>query len=114
LDICRFAIRVLSILAVYRSELYSTEKRYIIPFLISTAGLFLLSGLSRLPDFLIGYVERFQTMIGIGEYTKLFAEIIIGLGLMFEMPILVFAAPMMARYAISIRVAWLAGARREC
>jgi len=52
-------------------------------------------------------------MITIGEYTKLFAEIIIGLGLMFEMPILVSAAPMMALYAISIRVAWLAGARRK-
>jgi len=143
--------------------LYRKEKRYFLPFLISTIGLFLAGGLFGYKmvypaslDFLIGYGERFQPMITIGEYTKLFATIIIGLGLMFEMPILVFflalmrvitagwmwrnlrysilvifivaavitptpdilnmclfAAPMMALYAISIGVAWLAGTRRE-
>src|ERR1700752_5087277 len=41
-------------------------------------------------NFLIGYGQRFQPMITIGEYTKLFLTIIIGLGLIFEMPILVF------------------------
>ena len=46
-------------------------------------------------DFLIGYGERFQPMITIGEYTKLFATIVIGLGLMFEMPILVFSLALM-------------------
>jgi sec-independent protein translocase protein TatC len=77
--------------------LYRTEKRYVLPFLISTVGLFLAGGLFGYKmvypaslDFLIGYGERFQPMITIGEYTKLFATIIIGLGLMFEMPILVF------------------------
>jgi sec-independent protein translocase protein TatC len=143
--------------------LYRTEKRYVLPFLISAVGLFLAGGLFGYKiaypaslDFLIGYGERFQPMITIGEYTKLFATIIVGLGLMFEMPILVFflalmrvitarwmwrnvrysvlvifivaaivtptadilnmclfAAPMMALYAISIGVAWLAGARGE-
>ena len=77
--------------------LYRTEKRYVLPFLISTVGLFLAGGLFGYKtvypaslDFLIGYGERFQPMITIGEYTKLFATIIIDLGLMFEMPILVF------------------------
>ena len=77
--------------------LYRTEKRYVLPFLVSTVGLFLAGGLFGYKmvypaslDFLIGYGERFQPMITIGEYTKLFATIIIGLGLMFEMPILVF------------------------
>ena len=143
--------------------LYRTERRYVLPFLISTVGLFLAGGLFGYKmvyptslDFLIGYGERFQPMITIGEYTRLFATIIIGLGLIFEMPILVFflalmrvvsagwmwrnvrysvlaifivaaiitptadilnmclfAAPMMALYAISIGVAWLVGARRE-
>jgi sec-independent protein translocase protein TatC len=41
-------------------------------------------------DFLIGYGQRFQPMITIGEYTKLFGTIIVGLELIFEMPILVF------------------------
>jgi len=46
-------------------------------------------------DFLIGYGQRFQPMITIGEYTKLFVTIIVGLGLIFEMPILVFFLALM-------------------
>src|SRR3984893_13134289 len=46
-------------------------------------------------NFLIGYGQRFQPMITIGEYTKLFLTIIIGLGLIFEMPILVFFLALM-------------------
>ncbi len=107
-------------------------------------------------DFLIGYGQRFQPMITIGEYTKLFVTVTIGLGLIFGMPILVFflalmrvitarwmwrnlrysilaifiiaaivtptadilnmclfAAPMVALYAISMAVAWLVNSRRE-
>ena len=107
-------------------------------------------------DFLIGYGQRFQPMITIGEYTKLFLTIIVSLGLIFEMPILVFflalmrvitarwmwrnlrysilaifviaaivtptadilnmclfAAPMVALYAISIGVAWLVNSARK-
>src|SRR5271169_6766988 len=141
--------------------LYRKEKRYVLPFLLGTAGLFIAGGLFGYKmvypaslDFLIGYGHRFQPMITIGEYTKLFVTIIVGLGLIFEMPILVFflalmrvitagwmwrnlrysvlvifigaavitptadiltmclfAAPMMALYAIGIGVAWLAGGR---
>jgi len=130
--------------------LYREEKRYVLPFLLSKmvypASL----------DFLIGYGQRFQPMITIGEYTKLFVTIILGLGLIFEMPILVlflalmrvmtarwmwrnlrysilvifvvaavitptadilnmclFAAPMIALYAISMGVAWLVNSTRE-
>jgi sec-independent protein translocase protein TatC len=143
--------------------LYRKEKRYVMPFLLGTVGLFIAGGLFGYKmvypaslDFLIGYGQRFQPMITIGEYTRLFVTIIVGLGLIFEMPILVFflalmrlitarwmwrnlrysilvifiiaaivtptadilnmclfAAPMVALYAISIGVAWMAGARRE-
>jgi sec-independent protein translocase protein TatC len=143
--------------------LYRNERHYVLPFLLCTVGLFVAGGLFGYKmvypaslDFLIGYGDRFQPMITIGEYTKLFATIIIGLGLMFEMPILVFflalmrvitagwmwrhlrysilvifvlaavitpaadilnmclfAAPMVALYALSIGVAWLVGFRRE-
>src|SRR6202047_1964914 len=143
--------------------LYRREKRYSLPFLLSTVGLFIAGGLFGFKmvypaslDFLIGYGQRFQPMITIGEYTKLFVTITIGLGLIFEMPILVFllslmrvmtarwvwrdfcysilaifvlaaivtptsdilnmclfAAPMLALYAISIGVAWLVGSARE-
>jgi sec-independent protein translocase protein TatC len=76
--------------------LYRNEQRYVLPFLIGTAGLFIAGGLFGYKmvypaslDFLIGYGQRFQPMITIGEYTKLFLTIIVGLGLIFEMPILV-------------------------
>jgi len=143
--------------------LYRAEKRYVLPFLLGTVGLFMAGGLFGYKmvypaslDFLIGYGQRFQPMITIGEYTKLFLTITIGLGLIFEMPILVFflalmrvitarwmwrnlrysilvifiiaaivtptadllnmclfAAPMVALYALSIGVAWLVNSRRN-
>jgi sec-independent protein translocase protein TatC len=142
--------------------LYRKEKRYVLPFLLSTVGLFIAGGVFGYKmvypaslDFLIGYGQRFQPTITIGEYTKLFLTIIVGLGLIFEMPILVFflalmrvitacwmwrnlrysilaifviagiitptadilnmclfAAPMVALYAISIGVAWLVNPAR--
>jgi sec-independent protein translocase protein TatC len=143
--------------------LYRKEKRYVLPFLLGTVGLFISGGFFGYKmaypaslDFLIGYSLRFQPMITIGEYTKLFLTVIIGLGLIFEMPILVFflalmrvitarwmwrnlrysilaifvvaaiitpttdilnmclfAAPMVALYAISIGVAWLVNSARK-
>jgi sec-independent protein translocase protein TatC len=41
-------------------------------------------------DFLIGWSWQFRPMITIGEYLDLFMTIILGLGAVFEMPILVF------------------------
>lgn len=91
--------------------LYRSEKRYVLPFLISTVGLFAAGCFfgyrivypSSL-DFLIGYGQRFQPMITIGEYTKLFLAIVIGLGLIFEMPILVFFLSLMR--VITARWMW--------
>jgi sec-independent protein translocase protein TatC len=82
--------------------LYRREKRYVLPFLLSTVGLFMAGGIFGYTmvypaslDFLIGYGEHFQPMITIAEYTKLFVTIIVGLGLIFEMPILVFFLALM-------------------
>lgn len=82
--------------------LYRKEKRYVLPFLVSTVGLFLAGGLFGYKmvypaslDFLIGYSQSFQPMITIGEYTKLFLTVIVGLGLIFEMPILIFFLALM-------------------
>jgi sec-independent protein translocase protein TatC len=91
--------------------LYRKEKRYVLPFLISTVGLFVAGGLFGYRmvypaslKFLISYGQRFQPMITIGEYTKLFLTIIIGLGLIFEMPILVFFLALMR--VITARWMW--------
>jgi len=82
--------------------LYRKEKRYVMPFLLSTVGLFIAGGLFGYKmvypaslDFLIGYGQQFQPMITIGDYTKLFVTIIVGLGLICEMPILVFFLALM-------------------
>ena len=77
--------------------LYRHEKRYVVPFMVSTIALFLCGGYfgykvvyPRALDFLIYFGRQFQPMITIGEYTQLFLSIILGMGLIFEMPILVF------------------------
>lgn len=136
--------------------LYRHEKRYVVPFMTSTIALFLTGGFfgykvvyPQALAFLIHFGRQFQPMITISEYTSLFLSIILGMGLIFEMPILIFflalmgmitarfmwknfryaillifivaaivtptpdilsmcifAAPMVALYAISIGIAW--------
>jgi sec-independent protein translocase protein TatC len=82
--------------------LYRNEKRYVVPFMVSTVGLFVAGGYfgyklvyPQALEFLIGYGKQFQPMITIGEYTDLFLTIIIGMGVIFEMPILVFFLSLM-------------------
>ena len=77
--------------------LYRNEKRYVMPFMFSTITLFTLGGYfgyrvayPRALDFFIGFSGQFQPMITVGEYTQLFLSIVLGMGLIFEMPILVF------------------------
>jgi len=138
--------------------LYRNEKKYVLPFMFSTITLFTLGGYfgysvaypRALDFFVVRFNGQFQPMITINEYTQLFLSIVAGMGLIFEMPILVFflaflgimspsfmiknfryailvifilaaivtptpdiinmcvfAAPMLALYALSIGVAWL-------
>ena len=82
--------------------LYRYEKRYVAPFLFSTVALFVTGGYFGYKivypaalDFLSGYGARFQPMITIAEYTQLFLTIILGMGLIFEMPILIFFLSLM-------------------
>jgi sec-independent protein translocase protein TatC len=82
--------------------LYRNERRYVFPFMFSTVGLFLAGGFFGYKmvypaalDFLIGWSAQFKPMITVGEYTDLFLTIIAGLGIVFEMPILVFFLALM-------------------
>jgi sec-independent protein translocase protein TatC len=77
--------------------LYRNEKRYVLPFLVSTITLFTLGGYfgyriayPRALNFFVGFNGQFQPMITVSEYTQLFLGIVAGMGLIFEMPILVF------------------------
>ena len=72
------------------------------PFMFSTVALFVAGGYfgyrlvyPQALEFLIGYGKQFQPMITIWEYTDLFLTIIIGMGVIFEMPILVFFLSLM-------------------
>lgn len=82
--------------------LYKKERRYVLPFMFSTVLLFLAGGAFGYKivypaalDFLVGYGQGLRPMITIGEYTDLFMTIILGLGVIFEMPILVFFLALM-------------------
>jgi sec-independent protein translocase protein TatC len=74
--------------------LYRHEKRFVVPFLISTVALLLLGALFDYTtvypatlEFLIGYGAQFRPTITIGVYTDLFLTIILGLALVFELPV---------------------------
>src|SRR5246500_3481668 len=82
--------------------LYRREKRYVVPFMVSTIALFTAGGYfgyriayPRALNFLIDFSHQFQPMITIGEYTQLFLSIVLGMGLIFELPILVFFLSLM-------------------
>ncbi|HEY7854814.1 MAG TPA: twin-arginine translocase subunit TatC [Terriglobales bacterium] len=77
--------------------LYPRERRYVVPFVLFTSLLFILGGafayFYAFPialNFLIGYAHRFTPQININEYFDLFATVVLGLGLIFELPTLIF------------------------
>lgn len=83
--------------------LYRREKKFLLPFLLLSVGLFLAGGyfgyrivFPVAMDFLIGaYGADFRANITIDEYTKLFLTIILGLSIIFELPIVLGFAGMM-------------------
>jgi sec-independent protein translocase protein TatC len=82
--------------------LYRNEKKYAVPFMVSTIFLFSAGGYfgyrivyPAALDFLIGFGKQFTPMITIHEYTDLFLTVILGLGLVFEMPVLIFFLALM-------------------
>lgn len=143
--------------------LYPRERRWVVPFVVCTSGLFIAGGTFAYKfafpialKFLIGYAHRFTPQININEYFDLFATVVLGLGLIFELPtlifflallgvvnarmllrhyrwaivgifsvaciitptadmttVLVFAAPMLALYVISIGIAYVFGKDRR-
>lgn len=76
--------------------LYKNEKKYVVPFMTATVTLFLMGAYFGYRwvypgslDFLLSFNKDFRPMIEINEYTSLFLTVILGLGLTFELPILV-------------------------
>jgi len=78
--------------------LYAHEKKYVVPFMSATVGLFLggawfgyrwvLPGAIKV--LVMGFGKNFTHMITIDDYTSFFLAVILGLGICFELPILMF------------------------
>lgn len=86
-------------MGVHRSGLYKKERRWAVPFVISTAGLFILGGLFAyfvafrfgLAFLLsIGRDIHVTPMITATEYFDLFVNATLGIGIVFELPVLLF------------------------
>ena len=78
--------------------MYANEKKYVVPFMVATVGLFLAGAwfgyrwvLPGAMTFLIQDIgKNFTHMITIEDYTQFFLSVILGLGICFELPILMF------------------------
>ncbi len=79
--------------------LYKREKRWAVPFILSTAGLFILGGLFAYYVafryglvFLLGIGRdiNISPMVSIDTYFDLFVNVTLGVGLVFEMPVIIF------------------------
>lgn len=79
--------------------LYSRERRFAVPFVVSTAGLFISGGCFA---YFVAFRFGLTFLLGIGhdigvtpavtvtEYFDLFVDVMLGIGLVFELPIIIF------------------------
>lgn len=79
--------------------LYKRERRWAIPFIVCTSGLFIAGGLFAYfivfrfgLEFLLGIGRDIgvQPLVTISEYFDLFVNVMLGVGLVFELPVLIF------------------------
>ena len=79
--------------------LYESERRWATPFVLSTAGLFVAGGLFSYfvafrygLTFLLGVGRdlNIQPMVAVSEYFDLFINVTLGIGVVFELPVLLF------------------------
>ena len=92
--------------------LYHREKRFAVPFMAATVALFL-TGASfgyfyvlpaAIKILIVGFGHNFTPMVTIEDYTSFFLSVILGLGISFEMPILIFFLAMFG--IVSPRFLW--------
>jgi sec-independent protein translocase protein TatC len=92
--------------------LYQKEKRFVVPFMMATVGLFLtgagfgyyyvLPGAMEI--LVVKFGHNFTSMVTIEDYSSFFLSIILGLGISFELPILIFFLAMFG--IVSPRFLW--------
>ncbi len=92
--------------------LYQKERRFVVPFMAATVGLFLTGAYfgyywvlpAAVHILLDVFGGKFTAVISIEEYTGFFLSIILGLGISFELPILIFFLAMFG--IVSPRFLW--------
>lgn len=92
--------------------LYQKEKRFVLPFMAATVSLFLLGAAfgyyyvlpGAIKILVIDFGHDFTPMITIEDYSSFFLSIILGLGISFELPILIFFLAMFG--IVSPRFLW--------
>ena len=92
--------------------LYQKERRFVVPFMAATIGLFrggasfgyffVLPGAMKI--LVLQFGHNFTSMVTIEDYTGFFLSIILGLGISFELPILIFFLAMFG--IVSPRFLW--------
>ena len=78
--------------------LYQKERRFVVPFMAATVTLFLVGASfgyfyvlpGALKILIIDFGKDFNPIVTIEEYTGFFLSIILGLGISFELPVLIF------------------------
>ena len=78
--------------------LYANEKKYVFPFMATTVGLFLAGAWfgyhwvlpGALKVLVLDFGKKFHPILTIEDYTQFFLAVILGLGICFELPILMF------------------------
>jgi sec-independent protein translocase protein TatC len=79
--------------------LYKRERRWAVPFVVSSAGLFILGGLFAYfvafrygLEFLMGLAmgKGVRPTISMTEYYDLFVDVMLGVGIIFEIPVILF------------------------
>jgi sec-independent protein translocase protein TatC len=92
--------------------LYQKERRFVVPFMAATVGLFLAGAAfgyfwvlpGALEILIVKFGSKFQPIVTIEEYTGFFLSIILGLGISFELPVLIFFLALLG--IVSPRFLW--------
>ncbi|HEY1207882.1 MAG TPA: twin-arginine translocase subunit TatC [Terracidiphilus sp.] len=78
--------------------LYQKERRFVVPFMAATVSLFLAGAAfgyywvlpGAMQILIVNFGHNFTSMVTIEEYSGFFLSIILGLGISFELPVLIF------------------------
>jgi sec-independent protein translocase protein TatC len=92
--------------------LYQREKRFVVPFMLATVSLFIGGAMfgyfwvlpGALKILIVDFGKNYTPMVTIEEYTSFFLSIILGLGISFEMPVIIFFLAMFG--IVSPRFLW--------